>query len=467
MKNISMTELKLTRVFSALLLCAGLAAFSLSAEELTVIRGATQKIDVTEGIKKLDIGSPKIIDARLVDGGQSALVVGLAEGMSELRIERLQGADVIYNVTVRTDLQGTLDQVKELLSEVVGLETKIVGNKIVFQGKIKTQADWQKVKTIEKAYSGLILNLADFDQQDMADVIKNVILKDLLEIGVDTVTVQVTGETVVLDGVVYSELDMQRAIKKAELRGFKVTPLLKVQQVMIETDLQFVEVDRDKGSSFGQNLFDGKTISLNPSYSGTGFGSRPSLSLSAQTSTPYTINAALTGDSAKSIYQDHLTGVSGEEKSSKLGGTIYVPVAGNVGGSLVPIPYGVIIKVKATMQGKDRILTTVEVEVSTASTSGNQVSTLEFKTSASAISKVGETVVLSGFQQALGTTSVNKTPVLGDIPLLNLLFANKAKSKTHKEGVLLLTPRPSFTEVATGPAFSDQSKTVLRDASDK
>jgi type II secretory pathway component GspD/PulD (secretin) len=76
-------------------------------------------------------------------------------------------------------------------------------------------------------------------------------------------------------------------------------------------------------------------------------------------------------------------------------------------------------------------------------------------------------VVLSGFAQALGTDSVDKTPVMSDIPLLNLLFASKNKSKNHKEAVLLLTPRPSTVEPATGEAFSAQSKFILNDAQAK
>jgi type II secretory pathway component GspD/PulD (secretin) len=95
------------------------------------------------------------------------------------------------------------------------------------------------------------------------------------------------------------------------------------------------------------------------------------------------------------------------------------------------------------------------------------VTTREFNTSTSVMSKIGETVVLSGFAQALGTDSNDKTPVLNDIPLLNLFFSSKAKSKSHKEAVLLLTPRPCSIEAATGPAFSTQTKAILNDAQSK
>jgi pilus assembly protein CpaC len=444
------------RMMFLLFLCAGLAAPGLRGEELTVFKGSSTKIAVPEGIRKIVIGSESIIDAKPQEDGRAALVVGLNEGSSELRIERLQGADLVYKVTVRPDLQGTMDQIKELLSDVVGLEIKIVGNKIVFEGKIKTQADWERIKKVESAYGGAIIDLATFDQPEMAAAVQTVILKDLHDAGLNTVTVQVTGDTVVLDGTVYSDADLARAVEKAKLRMPNVKSLLRVQQVMIETDLNFVSLSRNNGSSFGQNLFD-NAISLSPNFQ-AGNSGRPSLSMGA--SATYSINAALTAGNSKSIYQQHMSGASGQEVSFKQGGTIYVPVAGNVGGSLLPIPYGVIIKVKPTLQGKDGILTDVNVEVSTAAASGGSVTTTEFKTSASALSKIGETVVLSGFAQALSTGSSDKTPILGDIPLLNLMFAQKTKSKTKSEAVLL-TPRPSFSEAATGPAYSEGTKAIL------
>jgi Flp pilus assembly secretin CpaC len=217
-----------------------------------------------------------------------------------------------------------------------------------------------------------------------------------------------------------------------------------------------VQVDRDTGSSFGQNLFD-NMITINPSFSAANTG-RPGLGLVATAT--YKVNVALTTANCKSIYQEQISGASGQEVAFKQGGTLYVP-------GLPAVPYGVIIRVKPTLQGKDEILTDVTVSISTAVWSQGQITTREFNTSTSVMSKVGETVVLSGFAQALGTDSSDKTPVLNEVPLLNLLFASKSKSKSHKEAILLLTPRPCTTEMATGPAFSTQSKAILNDAQSK
>jgi pilus assembly protein CpaC len=450
-KKMSLTVWHGSRIIFLLFLWAGLALPGLRGEELTVVKGSSAKIAVPDGIRKIIIGSDAIMDARPEGDGRAALVVGLAEGSSELRIQRLQGPDLVYKVAVHAESQGTMDQIKELLSDVAGLEIKAVGNKIVFEGKIMMQGDLDKIKKVEAAYPGAIIDLAAFDPAEMAQNLKTAILKDLHDLGVDSVTVQVTGDSVILDGIVPSDVDMTRCLEKAKARIPNVKSLLRVQQVMLETDLQFVELDREGGSSFGENLFDNNIV-LAPSFSAGNRG-LPGLNLSATAT--YKINTALTANNCKSIYQEHISGASGQELAFKQGGTVYVA-------GFVPIPYGVVIKVKPTLLGNDRILSDVSVEITTALPSPGQVTTREFKTATSVMSKVGETVVLSGFAQALGTGNSDKTPILGDIPLLNLLFSSKSKSKSHKEAVLLLTPRPACSpQAATGPAYSTQSKNIL------
>jgi len=440
------------RAMLLLLVCAGLAAPGLRGEELTVGKGSSTNIAVSEGIRKMIVGSDSIIAAAPQQDGKTAVVLGLAEGTSELRIQRLQGADLVYNVAVHSEAQGTNEQIKELLSDLAALKIKCVGSKIVFEGKIRSLVDAEKIKKVEAAYPNAIIDLTTFEQPDMPDAVRTAILHDLHERGLDLVTVQLTGDTAILDGVVYSAADLAQAIDTAKMRALNVKSLIRVQEVMIETDLQFVEVDQDAISSIGENLFDNNIV-LSPVAS-VGVG-RPSLNLCATAT--YRINAALTAANCKSIYEEHISGASGQEVAFKQGRTIYVA-------GLPAVPYGVIIKVKPTLQGKDGVMADLTMEVSTATSGPGQVTTTEFRTGTSVMSKIGQTVVISGFAQALRSANDDKTPVLGDIPLLNFLFAGKSKSKSHKEAVLLLTTRPSFPEAATGPAFSSQSKGILNDA---
>lgn len=55
--------------------------------------------------------------------------------------------------------------------------------------------------------------------------------------------------------------------------------------------------------------------------------------------------------------------------------------------------------------------------------------------------KNGETVVLGGIMNTSLSSTVNKVPVLGDLPLLGTLFRSKSKEKKKTELLVFLTPR--------------------------
>ncbi|HEY3857381.1 MAG TPA: hypothetical protein VGO67_23595 [Verrucomicrobiae bacterium] len=349
------------------------------------------------------------------------------------------------------ELSATLEQLKELLSDVPGLGIKTVGSKVVFDGKIKALGDMEKIKKVMAAYPGAVIDLTAYDPAGMSDALKKSVLKDLHEAGLTSVAVEVNGDVVVLQGIVASEGDLTNAVETAKLRTPNVKCFLHVQEAMIETDLQFVQVDKATGSSVGQNLFDNNVI-LTPSFAAANNG-RPGLNLGAMAT--YKINTVLNQDNCQVMYQEHVSGASGQEVNFKQGGTLYVPPN-------APVPYGVIVKIKPTLLGNGGIICDVTVEVSTATSFQGQVTTREFRTSTSVMSRIGDTVVLSGFAEALGTSSSDKAPVLGDVPLLNLLFGNKSKSKSHKDAILLLTPRPApAAETASGPAYSAIGKKIL------
>ena len=248
------------RLCAFLIVLLGCMALSVRADDLIILKGSTAKVNVGEGIRKINVGNPTVIDARPSEDGQSVVVSGVTEGTSELRIEKLQGADLVTNVVVRTDLNETLSQVQDLLSDVEGLTIKIVGNKIVLEGQILTGADFEKVGKVASMFSSSVVNLSTFDRSQMNKYVEQAILKD---IGIDTVTARVMGDTVVLDGVVYKAEDMKRAEQLAKLRVPNVVDLIVVQDVMIETDLMFVDMQLSKSLDWGNNVLDSVSVAAN------------------------------------------------------------------------------------------------------------------------------------------------------------------------------------------------------------
>src|SRR5580693_3628066 len=92
-----------SRKLLLLLMCAGLTVPGLRADDFTIGKGSTTNIEVAAGIRKIVVGSDSIIAAGPRQDGKGAVVVGLAEGSSDLRIEQTQGPDLVYKVAVRSE----------------------------------------------------------------------------------------------------------------------------------------------------------------------------------------------------------------------------------------------------------------------------------------------------------------------------------------------------------------------------
>ena len=457
MKTMPIDMFNQTRKLLALSLCVWGVAMIAQADDLVVLKGASERVAV-DGIRRVTVANPAIIDAKPALDGQSVLVTGISEGNSELRIERLQGAELVTNVVVRSDLNQMLDQVKELLSDVEGLEIKIMGNKILLKGKILTRSDNEKVNKVISAYSSVILNMSAFDTSATAHAYEQAILQ---EIGLDTITAKVMGDTVVLEGVVYSAAELKRAEEIARLKMPNVKSLLTIQDVMIETDVQFVELTGDKNKDMGFNVLD--TITMGASANG-GQGARGRLPIKFGLSGSAKIKALLGSGNGKIVASPHLSTKSGEVGTFQSGGTKYFSVSGTTSGDLKSVDYGVILKVKPILQGRDRVMNEVTVEVSVPVPDASGMLTLDkYNTTCTSLCKVGESMVLSGMVQTMSKSNSSKTPLLGDVPLVNLFFSNKTADKSRKEFVIVVTPQPVFPVAATGTPFGEQHKELLQD----
>lgn len=447
----------------AIIGCIGLslmAAMSVRAEEVVVVKGATTRVQVAEGVKRISVANPSVADARPDGDGHAVLVAGVKEGSTDLRIERLQGADLSYTVSVISDLQDLLSQIKELLSDVEGVDVKVVGSKIVLKGNVLTKSGYEKVAKVADAYSGVILNMAKLDRTEMSKYVEAAILRD---IGSDSVTVRVNEDTAILEGIVYSEADAARAVEMAKLRVPVVKNLLRIQEVMIETDVHFVQIDTSSASDIGYNVLKNAGVNAGANLEG-GSGKSPVFSFNVNATVSAKINALVGSGNAKILAQPHLSTKSGGEGTFHSGGATYFSVSGINAGTLEKIEYGVLLKVKPTLQGRDRIMNEVCIEVSVPSAKPQGTFTLEkFETRSTAMCKVGESILLSGLVQSLSTQFKEKTPLLGDIPLLSMFFSSKVKQKENRELIVLISPKPIFPQADTARPMSEANEHLLKD----
>ncbi|MFA4916748.1 MAG: type II secretion system secretin GspD [Syntrophales bacterium] len=103
---------------------------------------------------------------------------------------------------------------------------------------------------------------------------------------------------------------------------------------------------------------------------------------------------------------------------------------------------GIILKVKPTINTAGLLTLDISQEVSELGGSGVSgspiISTRRITTSV--VAAHGQTVVLGGLMKETKGLTVNKVPLLGDIPLIGNLFKSTSKTKNKTELIVLVTP---------------------------
>lgn len=194
--------------------------------DLRLSPDSSARLDVPAGIRKIFISNPSVVDAQPDAEGTALLVSGLKTGKAEVRISRLSGDDLIYQVEVEPELQDLADQVRDMLQDVEGLEVKVLGDRIVLEGELLTRANAKQAQAVAEAFGSQVVNLTNLDEADYARIVKKALDK---EINLKSVTVKVDGERLILSGTVPSTKELARVKEIAKKRADKVTILLQVR----------------------------------------------------------------------------------------------------------------------------------------------------------------------------------------------------------------------------------------------
>jgi len=265
--------------------------------------------------------------------------------------------------------------------------------------------------------------------------------------------------------------------EKVMLAGGEVLPS------QVQTDIRFVEVNRTKlkeasTSIFGKGsnnfLFGGPgtvpglgvTPGIVPSVTDATAGSigriypaKPVIPLNndsfnivwggGSSKVLGMLNAMESSGFAYTLARPSLVALNGQSASFLAGGEFPVPVP-NGEGNGISIEYkefGVRLTVTPTVVGRDRILLKVAPEVSELDYSagvtiaGTTVPALNVRRTDTSISLAdGESFVVSGLIRARNSSSVDKFPGLGDIPVLGALFRNSTIDREESELLMIVTP---------------------------
>jgi pilus assembly protein CpaC len=281
--------------------------------------------------------------------------------------------------------------------------------------------------------------------------------------------VNAAADSLVLSGAVADAVKVDRAMALAgAYSGKKVINLLRVtdaQQVMLE--VKVAEVSKtlvDKlGAKFNMSRTNGSwTYSIlsdflsgmlpgTPTRGGPG-----SISAFKDPTKMLQLDAEFKDGLFKILAEPNIMAISGQEGSFLAGGKIFIPVAQSsaTGASTITLEereFGVGLRFTPTVLEDGRINLRVTPEVSELSATGTEVRNGDTRSVLPSIStrrasttvqlKDGQSFAIGGLIKSHVTETMNRFPLLGEIPILGMLFRSSEFQNERTELLFVITPR--------------------------
>jgi pilus assembly protein CpaC len=161
-----------------------------------------------------------------------------------------------------------------------------------------------------------------------------------------------------------------------------------------------------------------------------------------------TLSLIVTSGHGRILSSPDLVTMPGHKANFLVGGEIPIPVSsGPQQVSIEYKEYGVNLEVTPTILGNGNVETIIAPEVSDldfadgVTLNGFVVPALKTsKLSTDVITKDGESIVLGGLVSRVEQRTLNKVPLLGDIPILGALFRSTSYQRTKTDVVFIMTP---------------------------
>lgn len=377
------------------------------AGEIELFAGETRVI-AEPNVTRLAVGNGKLFSAAVLDKKEMLLMANEV-GVSTLQIWSRNGTNRRIKVNVVSESSRTAREIASLLSTIPQVNAKVIGDKVVVDGDRLSDRDLSKIDELAKRYPQIVnfTNRVGWEKMVVMDVrVVEFPTTTLREIGLKWAA---TG------GVAYG------AVAQPYRRG---------------TDGPYqINLSTGGGNAAPIVTPDGSPLPLTSSLNVL---SIVNMGLNAQ------LNLMEQNGTATILAQPTLSARSGSKASFLVGGEFPYTVSNLNGTTIVFKPYGIRLEIepKADHNGvvRAKIMSEVsDIDTSVSSTGGPALRTRKTETEFNV--QEGGTIVLSGLLKRDASTSVDKAPFVGDIPLLGALFRSKRYQNNETELVVFVTPQ--------------------------
>lgn len=400
------------------------------AGEIEMFVGETRVI-AEPNAGRLAVGNGKTLSAAVLDD-REILLIANEVGVSSLHIWTRNGRSRRIKVNVMpSDISRVTWEIAAFLAAIPNAKSAVIGDKVIVEGDNLSDRDLAKIDELAKRYPQIVnfTNRIGWEKMIVMDVrVVEFPITALKEIGLKW---NATG------GVAMGGIWMPFH------RGNDGPYQINVQTGSTNTP----PITNPAGAGLGIPL----TSSLNV-LSALNMGLNAQLNLMEQNGT------------ATILAQPTLSTRSGAKATFLAGGEFPYSISNINGTTIVFKPYGIRLDIEPRVDHNGVIRAKIMSEVSDIDTSINTIGGPALRTRKTETEfnvMEGGTIVLSGLLRRNTSTSLEKVPFLGDIPVLGALFRSKRFQNNETELVVFVTPVAVDNNTLAQEASMAQANTRL------
>lgn len=396
-------------IFIALILTVT-SSLANAADKLSMFIGEVKILEVG-AIDRVAVGSGELLSTSILDNGQ-LLLLAEKKGETVVHIWYSDGAESDVKVEILdVDTNRVITELETLLSSLRGVEVKEVGQKIFLTGKLNCIAGVEDceedkvVKTVLQAYPDVI-NLTQITQIQPPSILPSTKMVSM-DLKLTEFNTRVLHEI----GINWQDV----------IAG----PSAALAHIWVPS--AFLSPLTSDSVNFP---VEGSTLVSPEGTVGIGTDISSVINLFAQN-----------GD-AVILAEPRLSARSGGSAEFLAGGEIPVVTSSLAGTNVEYKEFGIILDISPVVDDENNIMATVATEVSAVdqSVALDPPGFLTRKTSTEVHMKDGETLILSGLISRDISETIDKFPILGDLPIIGALFRSTNWQNQLSEMVIFVTP---------------------------
>jgi pilus assembly protein CpaC len=373
-------------------------------QRMAMFPGQTAVHRVAGGLKRVAVGNGDLVDVTNI-GRNEVVVIAKAEGSTSIHLWMEDGRQYSVPVTIGSgDAYSVADTVRMLLADIDNIQVHVIADRVVVTGKDVHPALPGRLESLKQIYPQLL----DFTSADPVGM-RPMVLMDVQIMEFNSNALEELG--IKWDNVINGPGGTW--IKEVERNNyFRVLP------------------DREPF-----NQMDNLPARLPGTLGYFGIAT----TIASQ------INLMVNQGKAVNLASPKLSARSGGSAKFLVGGEIPIPVPQGFGQYSIDFKeYGIKLDIEPVVNSSSEISTRLLAEVSRIDPSVTVQGVPGFLTrrSESEINvRAGDTIVISGLIDSQAAKSVEKFPLLGDIPVLGKLFRSDGFRGNKTELVMFVTPR--------------------------